>query len=158
MPYPQHYPLPVQKISKENTTVQSCIQSATIVANLYGKHDYSTASFDKSKTFADLLKITTETNVTNKAFVVTGVIKFVETKFYSNAYLTINGAADKDVSALFYCSNANSQYKMLKEYDGQEVTVEVALCDWNNKGYGLCLLSITGQDGVQKINTYNYND
>ena len=148
----------VQKISKENTTVQSCIQSATIVANLYGRHDYSTASFDKSKTFADLLKITTETNVTNKAFVVTGVIKFVETKFYSNAYLTINGAADKDVSALFYCSNANSQYKMLKEYDGQEVTVEVALCDWNNKGYRLCLLSITGQDGVQKINTYNYND
>ena len=47
---------------------------------------------------------------------------------------------------------------MLKEYDGQEVTVEVALCDWNNKVYRLCLLSITGQDGVQKINTYNYND
>jgi hypothetical protein len=67
----------------------------------------------------------------------------VEAQYYTNIYLTDGNGTDLRL----YCSNA-SQYTWLKAYAGQEVTVEVAACNWNDKNnYTGCVLSAETPDG-----------
>ena len=42
--------------------------------------------------------------------------------------------------------------------EGEEITVEIAACDWNSKGYKGCILAIVLPDGTKIINTLNFND
>ena len=56
-----------------------------------------------------------------------------------------------------YCSSA-SQYNWLKAYDGQEVTVEIAACNWNSKNYYVgCVLAVVHADGTKTLNTLNFS-
>jgi hypothetical protein len=66
-----------------------------------------------------------------------------EAAYYTNIYLTdANGTKLR-----LYCSSAN-QYNWLKAFAGQEVTVEVAACNWNDKSYYTgCVLSVVTEDG-----------
>ena len=48
-------------------------------------------------------------------------------------------------------------YQWLDQFIGQTVTLEVAACNWNSKGYYTgCVLSVTTSDGTKTINTYNF--
>ena len=54
-----------------------------------------------------------------------------------------------------YCSSAD-QYSFLKAYDGKEVTLELALCNWNGKDYYAgCVISVT-YNGEKTVNTLNF--
>ena len=127
------------------------LDNCELVSNLYGKHDYSTASFDGSKTLADLAKIKATENATAQVYVFEGTFEKVVQPKYSNMYVK-NG----DTKIRLYCSNA-AQYGWLDEFENQTVTIEMALCNWNGKTYYTgCVLSVTA-NGVKTMNTLVYN-
>ena len=65
----------------------------------------------------------------------------VDAGYYTNIKIT-----DGDASLTLYSSSAN-QYSWLKQFAGQEVTIELNLCDWNAKGLKGCILSVITEDG-----------
>ena len=76
-----------------------------------------------------------------------------ETAFYTS--IAITGIKDTSVTFSLYCSSAD-QYKFLKQYAGQQVTLELAMCNWNSKSYYTgCVISAT-KDGVKTNNTLNF--
>lgn len=129
---------------------QTLISNATVVTNNYGQHSYSTKTFVTGKTLADISALDSSVDHTTEVYVVKGTVKIVETKYYKNIYLV-----EGDIELILYCSNAN-QYGFLKDFDGQEVTVEYAPCDWNSKGYKGCVLSVVLPDGSKVINSVNF--
>lgn len=135
---------------------ESCMTGCQIVKNEFGNVDYSTASFIKGKTLADLIALPVTDNYhTAEVYVITAGLKFVSTKNYSNAYLK-----DGDSEMRLYCTNASSQYQWVNPYvdDTKTYTMEVAVCNWNNKNYyTACLLSITDSNGNKVMNTLNFN-
>lgn len=135
---------------------ESCMTGCQIVKNEFGNEDYSTASFIKGKTLADLIALPVADNYhTAEVYVITAGLKFVSTKNYSNAYLK-----DGDSEMRLYCTNASSQYQWINSYvdDTKTYTMEVAVCNWNNKNYyTACLLSITDSNGNKVMNTFNFN-
>lgn len=135
---------------------ESCMTGCQIVKNEFGNEDYSTASFIKGKTLADLIALPVADNYhTAEVYVITAGLKFVSTKNYSNAYLK-----DGDSEMRLYCTNAASQYQWINPYvdDTKTYTMEVAVCNWNNKNYyTACLLSITDSNGNKVMNTLNFN-
>lgn len=135
---------------------ESCMTGCQIVKNEFGNEDYSTASFIKGKTLADLITLPVTDNYhTAEVYVITAGLKFVSTKNYSNAYLK-----DGDSEMRLYCTNASSQYQWINPYvdDTKTYTMEVAVCNWNNKNYyTACLLSITDSNGNKVMNTFNFN-
>lgn len=135
---------------------ESCMTGCQIVKNEFGKVNYSTASFIKGKTLADLIALPVTDNYhTAEVYVITAGLKFVSTKNYSNAYLK-----DGDSEMRLYCTNAAGQYQWIKSYvdDTKTYTMEVAVCNWNNKNYyTACLLSITDSNGNKVMNTLNFN-
>lgn len=135
---------------------ESCMTGCQIVKNEFGNEDYSTASFIKGKTLADLIALPVTDNYhTAEVYVITAGLKFVSTKNYSNAYLK-----DGDSEMRLYCTNASSQYQWINPYvdDTKTYTMEVAVCNWNNKNYyTACLLSIIDSNGNKVMNTFNFN-
>lgn len=135
---------------------ESCMTGCQIVKNEFGNVDYSTASFIKGKTLADLIALPVTDNYhTAEVYVITAGLKFVSTKNYSNAYLK-----DGDSEMRLYCTNAAGQYGWIKPYedDTKTYTMEVAVCNWNDKNYfTACLLSITDSNGNKVMNTLNFN-
>lgn len=135
---------------------ESCMTGCQIVKNEFGNVDYSTASFIKGKTLADLIALPVTDNYhTAEVYVITAGLKFVSTKNFSNAYLK-----DGDSEMRLYCTNASSQYQWINSYvdDTKTYTMEVAVCNWNNKNYyTACLLSITDSNGNKVMNTFNFN-
>lgn len=135
---------------------ESCMTGCQIVKNEFGNVDYSTASFIKGKTLADLIALPVTDNYhTAEVYVITAGLKFVSTKNYSNAYLK-----DGDSEMRLYCTNAAGQYQWIKSYvdDTKTYTMEVAVCNWNDKNYfTACLLSITDSNGNKVMNTLNFN-
>lgn len=120
---------------------QFCLDSATVVSNQYGKVDYSSDSFITDKTFEEVIATPDSPAATTQVYVITAKVKLVDATYYSNIYLT-NGTTD----FILYC-NKSSQYGFLSAYDGQEVTIEFALCDWNAKGLKGAVLAIITDDG-----------
>lgn len=134
---------------------ERCMTGCQIVKNEFGNVDYSTASFIKGKTLADLIALpVTDDYHTAEVYVITAGLKFVKNKNFSNAYLK-----DGDSEMQLYCSNAASQYQWINPYvDTKTYTMEVAVCNWNNgKSFKACLLSITDSNGNKVMNTLNFN-
>ena len=121
---------------------QICIDSAEIVANYYGKVDYSTESFITGKTLADLAAIPDSPEATIPVYIVKATVEVVETPYYTNIKITSGS-----VSFTLYSSSAN-QYSWLKQFAGQEVTMELNLCDWNAKGLKGCVLAVYTENGT----------
>ena len=44
---------------------------------------------------------------------------------------------------------------VLKQYNGKEVEMELAICDWNSKGYKGCVVAAT-YEGVTTVNNLNF--
>ena len=129
---------------------QSHLEIVSVVANNYGSHSYSTNSFITGKTITELSGLSTATDNSTNVYIVKGTVKLVEEQYYSNIYIT-----DGTTEWLLYTKNA-SQYNWLKPYVGQELTIEVAPCDWNCKGYKGCVLAVTLPDGTKLVNNLNF--
>lgn len=130
---------------------QTCIVGAVIEANLYGNHEYSTAKFVTDKTPAEFYALDKTVDYSTTVFVLTVTVEVNETAYYTNIKL----ASDSTKISL-YCSSAN-QYTWLKAFAGQEVTMEIAACNWNDKSYWTgCALAVYTEDG-KIYNTLNFD-
>jgi hypothetical protein len=124
-----------------------------VEANFYGNHDYNTANFITGKTLADLYSTNAGEDHTTEVYVVEGVVEVVETAHYTNIVIK---SADGNTTLELYCSSA-SQYNWLKQFAGKVVTMEIALCNWNNKKfYKGCVLAVY-TDAGKVINTLNFD-
>ncbi len=131
---------------------QTCITQAEVVANYYGNHAYPEDGFITDKTLADIYALNANEDHTTEVYVVKATVNIVETQFYTTISLT-NG----DTKLSLYCSGAG-QYSFLKPFAGQEVTLEIAPCNWNNKTYYVgCVLAVITEDG-KVLNTLNFNN
>ena len=141
------------RILSKDPEGQICIDSATLVQNNYGSHSYSTASFITGKTVADIRALDGDVAHTTKVYVVTGTIKRVVTGYSTDTYV-----CDGDNEFMLYAGGP-AHYKWLEAYayDHQTLTIEIAVCDWNNNGNKGCVLSITTEDGTQIFNTLNFS-
>lgn len=136
-----------------NHAGQIALTNATLVANFYGDHDYCTDFFITDKTLADIVALDVNEHHSTEVYVVKAVVEFVETAYYSSLNVSYNGTTLK-----LYMSGAG-QYSWLKAFTGQEVTMEVAPCNWNNKKdeYRGCVLAVILEDGTKIVNTLNFN-
>lgn len=130
---------------------QTNIYNAKLLVNLYGTHEYSTATFDDSITIADFYALDPLVDYSTKVYILKATIGFTGTAYSSNYQLTdANGTA-----VTLYCSGAK-QYSWLEQFAGQEVTMEIAPCNWNDKTYYRgCILAVYTEDG-KVINQLNY--
>jgi hypothetical protein len=130
---------------------QSCINDAKVVANYYGDEEYSTDSFRTDATLKEVYDLDPLEDYTTTVFVVNAIVEVEEAQYYTNIYL-IDGQGTK---LRLYCSNAG-QYSWLKAFAGQEVTVEIAPCNWNDKNYYTgCVLAVITEDG-KVLNELNF--
>ena len=125
---------------------QLCIDDASIIANLFGKNDYSTDSFITDATIEDISKIADSYTATTSVYVVTAKVEKVSKQqgSYTNVTFYVG-------NVLLYSGNAG-QYGWLEQFfaEGETsatLTVELALCDWNAKGLKGCVLSVITEDG-----------
>lgn len=129
---------------------QSYISDAEIVANYYGSNDYSDKTFITDKTLADFYALDKTEDHTTEVYVVKATVEVVETNFYTSIKLK-----DGSTSVSLYCSSAN-QYGFLKAFAGQEVVLELAPCNWNDKTYyASCALAVRTADG-KIVNELNF--
>ena len=128
------------------------IDNATILANYYGNHEYSTSTFDHSKTLEELYAFDHNEDHSTEVYVVNAKVKVVTSYFYTSLkIISLDGKTEMSL----YCSSAD-QYGFLKAYDGKEVTLELALCNWNGKDYYAgCVISVT-YNGEKTVNTLNF--
>ena len=138
---------------KEGATFgQTCISNASIEANYYGYQEYNTDFFITDKTLADFYALDEMVDSTTDVYVLKATVEVVESAYYTNIKLTSGS-----VSVNLYCSSAN-QYNWLKAYAGQEVTVELAPCNWNSKSYYAgCVLAVILEDGTKVCNNLNFD-
>ena len=131
---------------------QTAITDATVIANYYGQHDYDTSHFVTDKTLADFRNLDVTVDYSTTVFVVKAIVNFEETAYYTKCNLT-----DGTNNVTLYCSSAK-QYGFLKQFAGQEVTLELAACNWNNKTFWAgCVLSVITEDG-KVINSLNFDN
>ncbi|MBE6585331.1 MAG: hypothetical protein E7645_02250 [Ruminococcaceae bacterium] len=132
---------------------QTAITGATVEANYYGNHAYDTSKFVTDKTLADFYGLDVTVDYSTTVFVLKATVNFEETAYFTNCNLTdANGT-----KVTLYCSSGK-QYGFLKQFAGQEVTLELAACNWNNKTFWAgCVLSVITEDG-KVINTLNFDN
>ena len=132
---------------------QTAVTGATLVANYYGQHDYDTSHFVTGKTVADFYALDASVDYSTTVFVIKATVVFNETAYYTNCNL-VDANGNK---ITLYCSSGK-QYGFLKQFAGQEVTVEIAACNWNNKTFWAgCVLSVITEDG-KVINSLNFDN
>ena len=130
---------------------QTCLNNATVVVNNYGNHAYSTASFKGNISVADFYNLDVTKDFTTSVFTMTAKVKIVDGGYSKNIYIT-----DGTTDIRLYCSSAN-QYGFLKDFDGQEITIEIAACNWNDKSYYVgCVLAVVNADGSKVLNELNF--
>lgn len=129
---------------------QSCVDDATLVANLMGKNDYDTSTFI-TKTFDELFEyknLQATTDLTTNVYVTTCYLVKKGSAYSTNYYLS-----NQDGSKQFYLyAGSGSQYSDFEVFvtGGQEITVTFMLCDWNTKTeYRACI--ITATDGTNTV-------
>ncbi len=130
------------------------IYNAEVLVNNYGNHEYSTKYFDSTKTLEDLYALNHTEEHSNEVYIVNAIVVVEETNYYTKIMLK---SPNSDTTFSLYCSSAN-QYSFLKQYAGQEVTLELAICNWNSKNYYTgCVISAT-YNGVKTMNTLYFNE
>lgn len=142
---------------KETSTAingQTCISDAILVVNNYGEHEIPENHYATNMSIADLYNTDPAEDWTTKVFVVQGIIELVETPFYTNIKIT---SVDGEAELNLYCSGAG-QFSQFFDLANKEVTLEIMLCNWNDKDYYRgCLVSAT--DGTTTIiNTLNFDN
>jgi len=142
-----------RKVGEEHKATkfgQSNIFNAEILQNNYGSHGYPTTKFVTDKSIAEVKALDINTDYTTTVFVVTGKLNVPVS---GNNDPSINQGTDY---IAFYKGSA-AQYAWLASYSGQEVTLEIALCNWNNKSeWKCCVLAIRLADGTKIVNELNF--
>ena len=138
------------KRSQSSKGCQTVIYDAEIVANFYGGGTYSTSSFIKDKTVADIQAAGSSPINTTKVYVVTGSLTKESTRFYTNYY----------IDGLRLYAKSGAQYAWLDAFfpvdaTSATITVEIAACEWNASGLAGCVLSVITDDG-KILNTLNF--
>ena len=132
---------------------QTCLKDAKVVVNNYGSHSYSDKTFVTGKTLADFYNLDVTVDYSTTVFVMKAQVEVEESAYYTKIYLT-----DGTTKITLYSSSAK-QYNWLKEFAGQEITVEVAACNWNDKSfYAGCVLAVVNADGSKTINELNFQN
>ena len=130
---------------------QTCLKDAKVVVNNYGSHAYSDKTFVTGKTLADFYALDVTKDYSTSVFVIKGQVVVEQTQYYSKIYLS-----DGTNNITLYSSGAK-QYSWLNDYAGQEITLEVAACNWNDKSfYAGCVLAVVNADGTKTINELNF--
>lgn len=130
---------------------ETCITSCQVVTNNYGKHDYSTKTFIKDFTLAQFHDLDVSVDYSTQVYILKATVNVVESNYYTKIELT-----DGSNTVSLYCANAG-QYGFLKAYAGQEVTMEIVPCNWNDKNYWTgCVLAVYTDNG-KILNTLNFN-
>ena len=129
---------------------QTLIKDAEIVVNNGGQHEYSNKSFKGEISIEDFAAFDKTVDHTTEVYTM---------KVYVSAsgYTTVISNADGSVKVTLYASGT-AQYSWLAAYAGQEITIEIAACNWNSKGYKGAVLAIILADGTRIVNTLNFND
>lgn len=131
---------------------QTLIDNCDVQVTDYGVHEYSTESFDKDKTLADIDQLAKDAaatdDLTTTVYKITVTVEEVKTQFSSNIYVKHG-----ETQIMLYCSGS-SQYSWLKALaaDGKEITIDFALCDWNTKGYKGAVLAVYNDDETKTVN------
>lgn len=144
----------IQKKDDTATTYygQSCIEDAVIDVNFKGNHEYSTEKFITDKTIAEITKYPITDDHTTEVYVLTGTLTFPT----GWGQPSINDASGNKIG--FYSSGVG-QYSFLQDYVGQEVTLEIAMCNWNGKTWWTgCVLAIRLADGTKIVNQLNFTN
>ncbi len=129
---------------------QICIVDAEVLANYYGDHKYPETGFIMDKTLADIYNLNVNEFHSTEVYVVKATVNIVETAYYTSINLT-SGSTKLSL----YCSGAG-QYSFLKQFAGQEVTLEIAPCNWNDKNYYAgCVLAVRTAEG-KILNELNF--
>ena len=132
---------------------QSCLQNTIVVSNAYGNHEYCDDFFVTDKTLKEIYELDPTVDYSTTVFVVKAIVNLIDGGRYTSIEL-IDGNGNK---LGLYCSSAN-QYSFLHAFAGQEVTLEVAACNWNSKNYWRgCVLAVVHEDGTKTLNTLNFN-
>ncbi len=121
---------------------QICIVDAVVETNYYGNHSYPETDFITGKTLADLYNLNVNEYHSTEVYVVTATVNVVETNYYTKIELKSG-----DTTLSLYCASAG-QYAFLQAFAGQEVTLEIAPCNWNDKNYYAgCVLAVYTDSG-----------
>ena len=138
--------------TKDKDYGQTCLKDATIALNNYGTNPYPTDAFCGEISMADFYALPVEVDYTTCVYTMTATVEVGGTAYYTNIKLT-----DGTTNISLYCSSA-AQYSWLQAYAGQEVTMEIAPCNWNSKTYYTgCVLSVILEDGTKVYNTLNFD-
>ena len=136
----------------ETVAGQSVILDAKILENRLGYHEYDDSKFITGKTLADLSALSVTEDYSTSVYIVTATIVVTETPYYTSIKIQ-----DGNTSMNLYSASAG-QYNWLKKYNGQEITMELALCNWNDKNYYAgCVISVLLEDGTKEVNTLNFD-
>lgn len=135
---------------------QSCIDNATLIVNLMGKNNYSTATFITDQTFDQIYEHKNDqakVDLTTNVYVAKCYLVKKSSQYSTNYYLS-----DKDGSKQFYLyAGSGSQYKSYDVFlESGEITVTFMLVDWNSKGeFRACI--VTATDGTNTVlNSLNF--
>ena len=133
---------------------QTSIVDATIVANYYGNHEYSTDKFVTNSTVEEFYALDKTVDYSTTVFVLTVRIERTEGSFSSN-YNLYSTTSNTYIS--LYCSGAGQYDNLLKQFRGQTVTIEISPCNWNSKNHWKgCILAVRTEDG-KVYNTLNFD-
>ena len=127
------------------TRGQTCIVNATVVANYYGNHEYSTEKFVTDSTVEEFYALDKTVDYSTTVYVLTVKVERTSGAYSSNynLYSTTSGTYIS-----LYCSGAGQYDPLLKQFVGQTVTIEIAPCNWNDKNYWRgCVLAVRTEDG-----------
>lgn len=132
-------------------TGQSCILDATVDVNLFGKHEYSTASF-KESTLKDLIALEKNYKNTEQVYTITASYSIFDDP--NGKFSNIN-LVDEEGNELRLYTNNSSQYEWLTKIieKGQEFTCEMALVNFNGKKQVGCILAVYLADGTKVANS-----
>ena len=140
--------------TKDKAYGQTCLKEATIKTNYFGKHEYPTDAFKGELTLQEFYNLNVEVtpDYTTHVYTIKATVEVGGSAYYTNIKLTSGST-----SVNLYCSSA-AQYKWLQAYAGQEITMEIAPCNWNSKSYYTgCVLAVINEDGTKVYNTLNFD-
>ena len=141
----------VDESKKGSIHGQSSIVEVEILVNYYGNYEYSTEKFITDATIKEVYNLDKAEDHSTEVYVLTGKLNIPSSNRETVSLTDANG------NELNFYHSSPSQYSFLSAYNGQEVTIEVAPCNWNNKNYWRgCILAIRLPDGTKILNELNF--
>ena len=132
---------------------QTCIVDAEILVIYYGNHKYSTEKFITDATIKQVYDLNAMEDHSTEVYVLTGKL-YIPTSDWETVSLT-----DANGNKISFYHGSPSQYSFLAAYNGQEVTLEVAPCNWNDRAYWRgCAIAIRLPDGTKIVNQLNFEN